>query len=151
MHKLPQKLANGGFTSFAVEALRIQNMERNHRLAQSIQSASWSRFVQFLTYKAQERGKAVIKVNPNNTSKECSNCGNIMEMPLEIMAFNCDRCRLQLDRDVNASINILKRAREGHSQSHALGENRQYIPTGNANGLEELGTDSANAGEAPNL
>ncbi len=151
MHKLSQKLANGGFTSFAIEALRIQNMQRNHRLAQSIQNASWNRFVQFLTYKAHERGKAVTEVNPDNTSRTCSNCGNIQEMPLSERIFNCGRCRLQLDRDVNASINILARAREGHSQSNAQGENRQYIPSGNASGLGELGTDPANAGEAPNL
>ena len=151
MHKLSQKLADGGFTSFAVEALRIQNMERNHTLAQSIQNASWGRFIGFLEYKAQERGKTFIKVNPDNTSKTCSNCGNIQEMPLSQRQFNCDRCRLQLDRDTNASINILKRATLGQRGSHAQGENRQYLPAGNATGLEELRTDPATAGEAPNL
>ena len=56
-----------------------------------------------------------------------------------------------MGRDINASINILKRATLGQRESHARGENRQYIPTGNANGLEELRTDPANTGEAPNL
>ena len=144
MHKLSEKLANGGFTSFAVESLRIQNMEKNNRLAQSIQNASWNRFVQFLTYKVQERGKAVIKVNPDNTSKTCSNCGNIMEMPLSQRQFNCDRCRLQLDRDINASINILNRATLGQRGSHAQGENVR--PQQEAV-LEELRTDPANAGK----
>ena len=151
MHKLSAKLANGGFTSFAVEDLQIQNMEKNHTFAQSIQNASWNRFIQFLTYKAQERGKAVIKVNPNNTSKQCSNCGNIQEMPLSERTFNCNGCRLQLDRDINASINIPKRATLGQRGSHAQGENRQYHAAGIASGLGELRTDPANAGEANDL
>ena len=58
---------------------------------------------------------------------------------------------MQLDRDINASINILKRATLGQRESHAQGENRKYIPAGNANGLGELRTYPANAGEAPNL
>jgi putative transposase len=46
------------------------------------------------------------------------------------------------DRDINASINILHMATTlGQRESHAQGEDRKYIPTGNANGLEELRTD----------
>ena len=140
-HKLSDKLINSGYTSFAVEDLHIQNMVKNHRLAQSIHNASWNRFIQILSYKAESAGMKVIKVDARNTSKECSNCGNIQDTPLSMREYNCNRCGLRLDRDINASINILKRAREGHSRSHAQGENRQYISTGNANGLEELRTD----------
>ncbi len=39
----------------------------------------------------------------------------------------------------------------GQRESHSQGENRQHIPTGNANGLEELRTYPANTGKAPNL
>ncbi len=90
----------------------------------------------------------VIKVDARNTSKECSNCGNIMDMPLSMREYNCDRCGMRLDRDINASINILKRAREGHSQSHAQGESVR--PQHEAS-LEELRTYPANAGEANGL
>ena len=151
MHKLSDKLVHGGFTSFAVEALHIDNMVKNHRLAQSIQNASWNRFINMLSYKAESAGMKVMEVNPRETSKACSNCGSIQDMPLSERTFLCNRCGMQLDRDINASINILKRATEGHSGSHAQGENRKYIPTGNANGLEELRTYPANAGEANGL
>ncbi len=150
-HKLSMKLVNSGYTSFAIEDLHIQNMIRNHRLAQSIHNASWNRFINMLSYKAESAGMKVIKVDARNTSKECSKCGNIMDMPLSIREYNCNRCGMRLDRDLNASINILKRATLGQRGSHAQGENRQYISTGNANGLEELRTDSANAGEANDL
>ncbi len=151
MHKISDKMVHGGYTSFAVEALHIQNMVKNHNLAQSIQDASWNRFIQMLSYKAESAGMKVIKVDARNTSRECSNCGNIKDMPLSIREYNCSRCGMRLDRDINASINILKRATLGQRGSHAQGENRQYISTGNANGLEELRTDSANAGEANDL
>ena len=81
------------------------------------------------------------KRSARNTLKTCSNCGNITDMPLSAREYNCDRCGLRLDRDINASINILNRATFGQRESHAQGENRQYIPTGNANGLKELRTD----------
>jgi putative transposase len=141
LHKLSDALVNSGYTSFTVEDLHIQNMVKNHRLAGSIQDASWNRFIQLLSYKAESAGMKVIKVDARNTTRECSNCGNIRDMPLSVREYNCNGCGMQLDRDINASINILKRATLGQRGSHAQGENRQYIPTGNANGLEELRTD----------
>ena len=145
MHKLSTELAKAGYTSFAVENLHIQNMEKNHRLAQSIHNASWNRFINFLSYKAESAGMKVIKVDARNTTKECSNCGNMLEMPLSVREYNCGLCGLRLDRDVNASINILNRAREGHSRSHAQGEDVR--PQREA-ALGELRTYPANAGEA---
>ena len=121
-HKLSDKLVNSGYTSFAVEDLHIQNMVKNHRLAQSIQNASWNRFINMLSYKAESAGMKVIKVDARNTSKECSSCGNIQEMPLSERTYICNRCGMTMDRDVNASINILKRATLGQRGSHAQGE-----------------------------
>ena len=122
-----------------VEDLYIQNMVKNHRLASSIQNASWNRFIQLLSYKAESAGLSVVKVDARNTSKECSNCGNIQEMPLSERTYNCQRCGMSKDRDVNASINILRRATTlGQRGSHAQGENVR--PQQEAV-LEELRTD----------
>ncbi|MGC8483912.1 MAG: RNA-guided endonuclease InsQ/TnpB family protein, partial [Thermodesulfobium sp.] len=71
-HKLSNKLVNSGYTSFAVEDLHIQNMVKNHRLAGSIQNASWNRFVQLLSYKAESAGCVAIAVNPQYTSMTCN-------------------------------------------------------------------------------
>ena len=148
MHKLSDKLVNGGFTSFAVEALHIDNMVKNHYLAQSIQNASWSRFINMLSYKAESAGMKVTKVDARNTSKICSDCGNIMEMPLSIREYNCGRCGLRLDRDINASINILKRATSGQGGSHAQGD---FVRPQQEARIEEPRTYPANAGEANDL
>ena len=138
-HKLSDKLVNSGFTSFAVEDLHIQNMVKNHNLAQSIYNASWNKFMQMLSYKAESAGMKVIKVDARNTSKECSNCGNIQEMPLSERAYICNRCGLQIDRDINASINILHRAttlgqRESHAQEENVRPQKEAV-------FEELRTD----------
>ena len=138
LHKLSDTLVNSGYTSFAVEDLHIQNMVKNHRLAGSIQDASWNRFIQLLSYKAESAGLSVIRVDARNTSKECSNCGNIQDMPLSERTYTCQRCGMSMDRDINASINILKRATLGQRGSHAQGENVR--PQQEAT-LEELRTD----------
>ena len=139
LHKLSKTLVTSGYTSFAVEDLHIQNMVKNHRLAGSIHDASWNRFIQLLSYKAESAGLSVVKVDARNTSKECSNCGNIQEMPLSERTYNCRRCGMSKDRNINASINILHRATTlGQRESHAQGENVR--PQREAT-LEELRTD----------
>ena len=65
----------------------------------------------------------LVEVNPKNTSKTCSECGSIQEMPLSERTFNCKKCGMSKDRDLNASINILKRATTaGLAGSHAFGD-----------------------------
>ena len=147
-HKLSTKLVDSGYTSFAVEDLRIQNMAKNHRLAQSIQNSSWNGFIQMLSYKAESAGMNAIKADPRDTSKECSNCGNIQDMPLSAREYNCSRCGMRLDRDINASINILKRATLGQRGSHAQGE---IVRPQQEAAFKELRTYPANAGEANDL
>ena len=141
LHKLSDNLVNSGYTSFAVEDLHIQNMVKNHRLAASIQDASWNRFIHMLSYKAESAGMKVIKVDARNTSKTCSNCGNIQEMPLSERTYDCQRCEMSKDRDINASINILKRATFGQRGSHAQGDMASAIQQESKSRIEELRTD----------
>ncbi len=148
LHKITTQLVNLGYTSFAMEKLQVQNMVKNHHLAKSIQDASWSKFRQLLSYKAESAGMEVIEVNPKDTSKTCSNCGNIQEMPLSERVFLCVKCGMQKDRDYNASINILERAREGHSRSHAQGDMTSAVQQESKSRIDELRTYSADAKQA---
>ena len=142
LHRLSDNLVDSEYTSFAVEDLHIQNMVKNHRLAGSIQDASWNRFIQLLSYKAESAGMKVIKVDARNTSKECSNCGNIQDMPLSERTYNCQRCGMSKDRDINASINILNRATTlGQRGSHAQGDMASAIQQESKSRIEELRTD----------
>lgn len=59
----------------------------------------------FLEYKAKKAGKTFIKVDPAYTSQRCSRCGEIVEKDLSVRVHKC-KCGLEIDRDVNAAINI---------------------------------------------
>ena len=46
-------------------------------------------------------------VDPRNTSKKCSGCGNIKhDLKLSDRTYHCEVCGLSMDRDLNAAINI---------------------------------------------
>lgn len=103
----------------AIEDLRIQNMVKNHNLSKSILDGGWGYFAQRLSDKAVEAGRELVRVNPANTSKTCSGCGAIFDdLDLSVRWVDCE-CGVSMKRDVNAAINILKRAlqnRDGQSR-----------------------------------
>jgi putative transposase len=84
----------------------------------------------------------VTEVDPRNTSKTCSNCGNIQTMPLSKRIYFCEGCGLNEDRDINASINILNRATVGQTGSHVQGD---YVRPQREAMVEELKTYSRGA------
>lgn len=111
LHKISTNYINN-YDCIAVEDLNIKGMSRNHHLAQSILDCSWDKFIQNLSYKAERAGKIIIKVAPQNTTRICSRCGRKVEKSLAIRTHTCPYCGLSIDRDHNASINILKRGLE---------------------------------------
>src|SRR6266566_3866012 len=105
-HQESRKIVNG-FGVIAVEDLHVNRMTHNHCLAKSISDAAWSQFFAQLFAKAEEAGRMALKVNPAYTSQTCSACGHRQKMPLSERIFDCSCCGLHLDRDLNASKNIL--------------------------------------------
>ena len=105
-HQESRKLVNK-FAIIVFENLNIRGMLKNHCLAKSIADAAWSQLVQFTSYKAANAGRCAVQVNPRNTSKACSGCGDLVEKDLSVRIHACSSCGLVLDRDHNAAINIL--------------------------------------------
>ena len=91
------------------EDLKIANMVKNHRLAKSIQDASWYQFTQWLDYYGRIWDKAVVAVSPHYTSQDCSNCGWRVKKSLSTRTHSCPSCSIEICRDTNAAINILKK------------------------------------------
>ncbi len=91
----------------AAEDLRIKSMVCNHHLARSISDASWGRFLDILSYKAEYAGRKFTQVNPNSTSQICSVCGFRVPKDLSIRVHNCPNCGVSLHRDFNSALNIL--------------------------------------------
>src|SRR2546428_13946044 len=94
------------FGMIAVEDLTVNRMMHNHCLAKSIADASWTAFFAQLSSKAEEAGRAFVKVNPAYTSQTCSRCGHRQKMPLDVRVFDCPCCHVQLDRYLNTAYTI---------------------------------------------
>jgi putative transposase len=105
--KLSETLVNN-YGIICFEDLNIKSMSKNHNLAKHILDAAWSKLVTYTSYKAANAGRKVVLVDPENTSKMCSNCGMLVEKDLSERTHNCSFCGLSIDRDLNASINILR-------------------------------------------
>jgi len=107
LHKESRKLVEN-YDIIVFEDLQIKNMVKNHHLAKSISDASWAKFIEYVSYKAESAGKKVVFVNPRNTSQICSGCGKIVKKSLSVRIHRCLYCGLEIDRDVNAAIIILR-------------------------------------------
>ncbi|OYD97978.1 transposase [Nostoc sp. 'Peltigera membranacea cyanobiont' 210A] len=108
----------------AYEDLNVKGMVKNRHLAKSISDAGWSTFCQWLEYFGFKYGKVTVAVPPHNTSQNCSNCGQKVKKSLSTRTHVCPHCYYVEDRDVNASINILKRGLTtvGHTGRYAWGD-----------------------------
>ena len=87
------------------EDLNIKRLVRT-RMAKSILDAGWRQFLDILSCKAESAGKLAIAVNPNGTTQNCSNCGTHVPKTLSDRWHSCLICGLELDRDINAAINV---------------------------------------------
>lgn len=113
-HQHSRKIVNS-FGLIAVEDLHVNRMVHNHCLSKSIHDAAWSLFFSMLRSKAEEAGYTFIAVKAAYTSQTCSRCGHRLldKLTLSNRVFNCPDCSLQLDRDLNASLNILALGLQG--------------------------------------
>ena len=122
LHKLSRKLCND-YSIIYVEDLKtrqiIDKTKEKKNLRKTILDSGWSSFIQKLTYKVEETGSKLVKVNPRNTTKTCSNCGLLVEKSLSERVHKCT-CGLEIDRDYNAAINILRFGQESLCGSSAL-------------------------------
>ena len=109
LHKVSTELVKKYDTIF-LEDLNIKGMIKNHKLSKHISDASWSKFISMLEYKALWNDKEIIKIDRFfPSSKQCNCCGWInASLDLSMREWTCPSCKTNLDRDLNASKNILK-------------------------------------------
>lgn len=107
LHKASRRIVDN-YKFVYVEELKITNMVKNHCLAKSISDAGWGTFIRMIAYKEEESGGQLIQVNPYGTTQQCSRCGKTVEKNLSDRIHDCPFCGLVLDRDLNASRNILE-------------------------------------------
>ena len=109
LQKLSTKLIRD-YDIICMENLNSSGMLKNHKLAKSISDASFFEFNRELEYKARWNYKLISRIDRFYPSSQiCSHCGNKSSQTkdLGIRTYICKECGLEIDRDYNASINIL--------------------------------------------
>ena len=92
-----------------IEDLAVSDMMKNKHLSDAIRKQGFSEFRRQLEYKCNFRGiKFVVADRFYPSSKSCSQCGKIKkDLKLKDRVYKCS-CGLNIDRDLNASINLSK-------------------------------------------
>ncbi len=100
--------------------LNVRNLVRNHKLSKSISDAGWTQFRSWIEYFGWKFDKITIAVPPQYTSQDCPACGKRVKKSLSTRTHVCP-CGYIEDRDIAASINILKKGLNtvGHTGIYA--------------------------------
>lgn len=109
IHKITHDIVSDNqATNYAIENLNTKGIMKNHRLAEAIGQVWRGMFVNTLKYKAALSWKSVLEIwQFEPSSKMCSKCWNIKsDLKLSDRIYKCDKCWLEIDRDLQASINI---------------------------------------------
>jgi putative transposase len=106
LHRTSHQIAIS-HVAIGVESLNVAGMVRNHKLARAISDLGWSEFLRQLAYKTQWSGSTLLEAGRFCPStKTCSGCGTLVDMPLSQRTYTCAVCGLVQDRDLNAAINL---------------------------------------------
>ena len=108
LHQITSKIVNEN-QIICIEDLNVKGMMSNHKLAKSIQELSLYEFRRQLEYKCKWYGRQLIVIDRfYPSSKTCHNCGHIYkDLKLNEREWICPNCGKLIDRDYNASLNIL--------------------------------------------
>ncbi len=106
-HKVSRNLVDN-YSIIVFEDLNVKDMVQENHLAKSIMDVAWRMLIDTTKNKAEWAGSNVVLVNPAYTSQMCSRCGTIVKKELKDRIHKCQCCSLEMDRDLNASINILR-------------------------------------------
>jgi putative transposase len=104
-HKATSELVARAHT-LVVETLTIRGMVKNRTLAKHVHDAGMGEFLRMLRYKAAWSERTVIEADQwFPSSKLCSKCGALHDMPLSARWYSCG-CGNTMDRDENAARNL---------------------------------------------
>lgn len=92
--------------------LKIKEMGEKFKgkLARSLYNLSFCKFMTKLKVRCKEYDVEIITKEEYYTSKTCTRCGNIKwNLKLNDRIYKCEKCKLEIDRDINAARNIMLR------------------------------------------
>ena len=115
LHKSTTYLAKN-HSEVWLEDLNVSGLLKNLKIAAAISDCGFYEFRRQLEYKTTWYGSKLCLVDRWFPSSQlCSRCGTKQPMPLSQRQYDCGICNLSIDRDLNASINLLNYARIAQS------------------------------------
>ena len=115
LHKVTKYLCVN-YKTIALEDLHIKGMIKNHKLAKAISDVGLGMFRNFIEYKSKitaTRINFIDRFAPSSKTCSCCNWKN-EKLTLKDRIFECENCNTVIDRDYNASLNILKFSTQGY-------------------------------------
>ena len=109
LHNITKKITDE-YDIITCEKLSVQKMLGNKELSKKISDASFYEIIRQLEYKSKFKGKLFYQIDTYYpSSQECHVCGNVDKRykRLNERMYKCSKCQNEIDRDLNASINIM--------------------------------------------
>lgn len=107
-HKSSTALVRTKPKAIVLEDLNVAGMRKNKHLSHLLQETSISTFKQMLINKAKSHGIEIVLAGRFYPSSQiCSHCGSRkVDLKLSERVYRCPVCGIEIDRDLNASINL---------------------------------------------
>lgn len=142
-HKVSSRIVNENQVIVS-EDLNVKGMLKNHKLAKSIQDASFGTFCNMIKYKSEQKHRVYLKIDRfYPSSKLCHCCGfKYKGLKLEERFWICPKCKTYLDRDENAAINIF---------NEGMKILKEKYPDGTGESLDSYSSKPINTGFSTNL
>jgi putative transposase len=115
-------------------------MLEGSRNGRNTAEVGWRDFITILKHHGNKRGCHVVEVDPEDTSKECNQCGVKTEKPLWVREHSCPSCGYMTDRDHNAALNVWERGLQKLGVVHS-----EDTPVETATATEPEGSASVSA------
>jgi putative transposase len=113
LHKTSRYYVNS-YDIIALEDLNIAGLIQisNSGMAKAMLDASWGKFANYVSYKAENAGKYTVQVIAKGTTQDCSVCGKKVPKDLSERTHSCPYCGSVMPRDYNSAQNIKLRGLE---------------------------------------
>ena len=110
LHQTTTEIINRKPIFIVLESLNVVGMMKNKHLAKAIQQQCFYEFYRQIQYKCLWNNIKFIEADRfYPSSKTCSECGSVKkQLKLSEREYICEECGCVIDRDYNASVNLMK-------------------------------------------
>ena len=110
IHKATSEIVSRQPKFIVMEDLNVKGMMKNKHLAKAVQEQCFYEFYRQIQYKCQWNNIEFVTADRYYpSSKKCMCCGNVKkDLKLSDRVYHCDNCGNAIDRDYQASVNLMR-------------------------------------------